>query len=510
MLNEKKPYWFWGIIIVYLLVGIILYFPLRYQINPDAICYLTIAKDYAHGHWSDAVNAYWSPLISWIIACFAWIPIDPLFIFKWYNLLVGAFGLAAVDRLMNYLQLKQITKFLFLSVLSIVLLRFAFMVTTPDLTVTVLLLFFITYWLEGKLLKQPVYTGLWLVLLYYAKAYNLFFAGVLIIFEVVQLLIRKELAVKRIVVNVALVAVVFFVLALPWLLALQQKYGYFMLAGTAKFNHGAARYDNYAYMMQFVVPANSHAIFAWEDPVLLSGFRDYSVFASKENMLFQLSIIWKNLRQLIIGETTVMLLVFIGTILLGVCWIFRKDFWKLLFFSCLYISGYILIFIEDRYIWTSMLLGFVAATWLFDFFLASRARPWIWISLFAVAEIFLARHSLYNNFFKAPPHYNSIAVQEYATARQFRSLPAAEKRMAKWPDNGGYPLFASWYAAYFAESQHYFSLPADPGAANALIAANRINIVFLDDDVTVPPGLVINSWKKIPTGISGTLIYQRP
>jgi hypothetical protein len=186
MLNEKKPNWFWGIIIVYLLVGTILYFPLRYQINPDAICYLTIAKDYAHGYWSDAVNAYWSPLISWIIACFAWIPIDPLFIFKWYNLIVGAFGLAAVDRLMNYLQLKQITKFLFLSVAAIILLRLAFKVTTPDLTVTVLLLLFIPYWLEGRLLRQPVYTGLWLVLLYYAKAYNLFFVGVLIIFEVIQ------------------------------------------------------------------------------------------------------------------------------------------------------------------------------------------------------------------------------------------------------------------------------------------------------------------------------------
>lgn len=400
------------------------------------------------------------------------------------------------------------------------------MVTTPDLTVTVLLLFFIPYWLEGRLLRQPVYTGLWLVILYYAKAYNLFFVGVLIIFEVIQLIIRKELPLRRIVVNIALVAVVFFMLALPWLIALHQKYGYFMLAGTAKFNHGAVRYDNYAYMLQFVRPANSHAVFAWEDPVLLSGFRDYSVFASKENMLFQLSIIWKNLRQLVIGETTVTLLVFIGTILLSFCWvyvslknkaatvaegwIFRNNYGKLLLFSSVYISGYLLIFIEDRYIWTSLILGFVAAGWLFDFFLVSRARPWIWISIFAVAIIFLARHSLYNNFFKAPPHYNSIAVQEYATARQFRSLPATEKRMAKWPDNGGYPLFASWYVAYFAESQHYFSLPADPDLANALIAANSINIVFLDDDVKLPPGLVINSWKKIPTGISGTLIYQRP
>ena len=40
-------------------------------------------------------------------------------------------------------------------------------------------------------------------------------------------------------------------------------------------------------MLQFVVPANSHAVFAWEDPVLQSGFRDYAIFASKENMLFQ-------------------------------------------------------------------------------------------------------------------------------------------------------------------------------------------------------------------------------
>ncbi|MBX3090964.1 MAG: hypothetical protein KF801_00465 [Cryobacterium sp.] len=36
--------------------------------NIDGISYISIARQYAHGQWDTAVNAYWSPLISWLTA----------------------------------------------------------------------------------------------------------------------------------------------------------------------------------------------------------------------------------------------------------------------------------------------------------------------------------------------------------------------------------------------------------------------------------------------------------
>ncbi|KTR02959.1 hypothetical protein, partial [Curtobacterium luteum] len=36
--------------------------------NIDGVSYMSIARQYAAGDWSDAVNAYWSPLVSWLMA----------------------------------------------------------------------------------------------------------------------------------------------------------------------------------------------------------------------------------------------------------------------------------------------------------------------------------------------------------------------------------------------------------------------------------------------------------
>lgn len=39
----------------------------RYDMNPDAISYLDIGDNYLKGDWQHALNAYWSPLYSWIL-----------------------------------------------------------------------------------------------------------------------------------------------------------------------------------------------------------------------------------------------------------------------------------------------------------------------------------------------------------------------------------------------------------------------------------------------------------
>src|SRR5215208_1289032 len=49
----------------------------RHQlVNLDAVSYLEIARDYAHGDFAGALNGYWSPLYSWVLAL-AWVMVDP-------------------------------------------------------------------------------------------------------------------------------------------------------------------------------------------------------------------------------------------------------------------------------------------------------------------------------------------------------------------------------------------------------------------------------------------------
>ena len=40
----------------------------RFFVSPDGNCYLDIASAYLRGDWKNAVNAYWSPLFSWLLA----------------------------------------------------------------------------------------------------------------------------------------------------------------------------------------------------------------------------------------------------------------------------------------------------------------------------------------------------------------------------------------------------------------------------------------------------------
>src|SRR5467141_871457 len=45
----------------------------RFSMTPDGTCYLDIASAYLRGDWHNAINSYWSPLFSWLLALAIWI-----------------------------------------------------------------------------------------------------------------------------------------------------------------------------------------------------------------------------------------------------------------------------------------------------------------------------------------------------------------------------------------------------------------------------------------------------
>lgn len=50
------------------IAGLIQAWGTRHTLNPDGISYLDMADAYREGRWSDAINGYWSPLYSWLLA----------------------------------------------------------------------------------------------------------------------------------------------------------------------------------------------------------------------------------------------------------------------------------------------------------------------------------------------------------------------------------------------------------------------------------------------------------
>src|SRR5438445_13795330 len=60
---------FWAIAI---LAGFLQTWAARFSVTPDGTCYLDIASAYLRGDWHNALNSYWSPFFSWLLALALW------------------------------------------------------------------------------------------------------------------------------------------------------------------------------------------------------------------------------------------------------------------------------------------------------------------------------------------------------------------------------------------------------------------------------------------------------
>src|SRR5205807_10035282 len=59
--------------LVSLVLGLLQTWAYRFYIEPDGVNYLDISRAYLHRDWHNALNAYWSPLYSWLLALLQWI-----------------------------------------------------------------------------------------------------------------------------------------------------------------------------------------------------------------------------------------------------------------------------------------------------------------------------------------------------------------------------------------------------------------------------------------------------
>src|SRR5579859_310692 len=59
--------------VVALLLGFLQAWAYRFYIEPDGINYLDIADAYLRRDWGSALNGYWSPLYSWLLAGVKWL-----------------------------------------------------------------------------------------------------------------------------------------------------------------------------------------------------------------------------------------------------------------------------------------------------------------------------------------------------------------------------------------------------------------------------------------------------
>jgi hypothetical protein len=227
-------------------------FHARYNLsNIDGISYMSIARQYAEGHSDAAVNAYWSPLVSWLMAPLMAAGIDDVLAFDLVTAGTVIIGGALIARLVWLRAGCRV-----LLTLGVLISFFVFalgnlFVLTPDMLVVVWVLLFVTVLLEvddrfaAASTRARVVMGVVLgvvgALGYVTKLYLVPVFGVtLIVWLLVRVLHqrrgdrRPELL--RLLTLAGVVVLALAVVSGPWIGILTAKYGAFTVGSSLNVN----------------------------------------------------------------------------------------------------------------------------------------------------------------------------------------------------------------------------------------------------------------------------------
>ncbi len=152
ILNNKN-------IIFYLVVSFILLYFYRYSYRQDLISYLSISDKYYNGNFDQAINGVWGPLLSWILALFRFLPIEPILGLKFVQILIGAITLISINILFTIFDFQNYLKKCLTFSSIWVINYYVFLTGTPDLLLACILLFLMILflkWENGKIRFQII------------------------------------------------------------------------------------------------------------------------------------------------------------------------------------------------------------------------------------------------------------------------------------------------------------------------------------------------------------------
>ena len=398
-----------GILLGYLLLcGAMLPWFLH-RVAPDAVSYLTIAQKYRAWEFSDAINGYWSPLLSWLVAPFLCLGAPMDITGKCLEVAIGAGGLSAVWWLGKRLELPEAVRVWTTLALVPAVAMYALTDTTPDVLVAGLLATYIGVMI-GKEYPRSVWQGaacgLLGALAYVAKAYAFPFFLAHFLAVSGYLFVRRRssgVELRRLAAATAAGLLVFALVAGGWAGLLSRKYSRLTIGTTGSYQFSLHGQGHPTDVGGLYPPANKLAISAWEDPTNLTVlprppganpparprpkvvpaavpevkpllpdgpfsrvlYRIYRNLIRYTGTLFRLSPLWP----------------FILLGLLIACWNVPRggdrDRWVILIGTMLlYPAGYLMIFINERFFWLITFLLSLSAGLLTTALPVLRRKPW--------------------------------------------------------------------------------------------------------------------------------------
>ncbi len=375
-----RPEHLWLLIILftYLITGVLLAKTwYKYQINPDATSYFSIAEKYAHGNLKEGVNGYWGPLLSWLLIPFVWLGKNLIVGAKLISLASGAVLLITAYFLMlRELKIDKKLSTISTLALSFMLLGFNYPgAITPDIlfiSVLVLEVYALIVFLKKPTLKNIFLLGLCGGLLYFAKFYGgYFFISQIGLIAALSLIKSKKITVLIPFIKVGLV---FGLFILPFVLAISFKYNRATLSTAGPYNQGIIKLDSGKILTPHPMtingpfaPPNKSAYSVWEDPTSLN-VPTYKPLKYKNDFIRLLQIMWLNIIATRTHIVEMGFITIVGLLLLTTKMLYLgKKLYKnysdplvVLFITSLALAGgYILVLTEQRYLWGLAIIGLI-------------------------------------------------------------------------------------------------------------------------------------------------------
>ncbi|MGH9269128.1 MAG: ArnT family glycosyltransferase [Acidimicrobiales bacterium] len=434
----------------------------RWILFKDEISYIAIAGRYADGD-PDAVNSYWAPLLSWLLAVPIALGVSPFFAAKVLSVLVGLAALLAFRRLLSTFSvggwLGVILELSLIPALLFAALRFV----TPDLLLAAVVVGYLSVILDSRYGGRRwggAWCGLAGALAFFTKSYALFFF--LAHFTVMSGLHGLRASGRgraRVVRSWVTGVAVFLALVAPWAGLLTARYGTRTLGVNSSYNHaivGPESKGRPIFWVGLVPPAKPGDTSIWEDPHIFGEWVEaWSPLGSPGALVHQGKLIAKNLNLTLSALSSFTLLM--PAILVGAAAVcaggrpFRDARLPLfggLFTFLVYPAGYLLVHSEDRYLLPLLLLGVaMAGAMLGDLFSAARSG---FRARKAVLLVSLAASLMLTPLFGLATGANAgaDAVPEVASQLEGRGLEGA-RLASNRPDFGGSVIVAHHLGAEY-------------------------------------------------------------
>lgn len=335
----------------------------QFVFDVDGVGYCVVTEHIINGNWDRAFNGFWSPLHSWLVVPFVKTGIGVRDSFFITNAFISSFVLVLLYELSKKMNIEKQQKLPFLMTSVVILLHFTYFELAADILVLLFLLLYTLLVLHKRFFDSwqvQVYCGITVGFAYLSKTYALPFLMLIHISLFAHHFISRK---KMQWGNLLIFMITALSVCAPWIMVLSNKYNAFTFGNSSVLNQGWVLGEPVNKTAFFRYPHYQDSPGWWEDPFYMQD-RFVNMFTSINYFIKQMRLFLYNIPQFlkVLVDISAFSITAIMAILLYAFYKKEELFMRIAIVLIIYPLGYLLTFVEGRYLWLFNLLVLLCGT----------------------------------------------------------------------------------------------------------------------------------------------------